>query len=186
MKYEKPLRVIAYTRVSTKEQAEQGVSLDDQLKQIQQYCKQHGHRIVATYVDDGYSRREDKRPQFMAMVDAIMTNSIEADAIFTLTVSRFFRDTIKAALWKRDLAKRGVQVVHICEDVGDGMSANFVSEILSLKAQHDFEVISYLDERGLKENATQGYNARRISRLLMDIVSLKLRKAIALPLDKLR
>jgi len=44
---------LAYARVSTKEQAEKGLSIPAQLKAIREYAKSHGFRIVGEYVDEG-------------------------------------------------------------------------------------------------------------------------------------
>ncbi len=45
---------LAYARVSTKEQAEKGLSIPAQLKAISEYAS-HGFRILEEYVNEGES-----------------------------------------------------------------------------------------------------------------------------------
>ena len=57
-------RVAVYARVSTTRQAESDISIPDQLKQAESYCKARAWHIVRQYVDPGASALDDKRPQF--------------------------------------------------------------------------------------------------------------------------
>jgi site-specific DNA recombinase len=56
------LKVIAYVRVSTNEQAENGVSLDAQAEKIQGYCTLNGWHCIEVARDDGFSAKDLKRP----------------------------------------------------------------------------------------------------------------------------
>jgi len=55
-------RVALYARVSTTRQADNDVSLPDQIKQAEAYCTKRGWHIVEHYVDAGASARTDNRP----------------------------------------------------------------------------------------------------------------------------
>jgi DNA invertase Pin-like site-specific DNA recombinase len=56
------MKVIGYARVSTNEQAEQGVSLDAQEARIRAYCTAQEWECVEVVRDDGYSAKDLKRP----------------------------------------------------------------------------------------------------------------------------
>ena len=49
------MRVIAYLRVSTDRQAEEGLGLDVQRAAIRKWAKARGHRVVGFHVDEGVS-----------------------------------------------------------------------------------------------------------------------------------
>lgn len=49
------MKLVAYLRVSTDRQAEEGFGLDVQHQSIKKWCKQHDHRIVAVTADEGVS-----------------------------------------------------------------------------------------------------------------------------------
>ena len=54
-------RVAVYARVSTTRQAENDISLPDQLAHARRYCEQRGWSITREFVDAGASARDDKR-----------------------------------------------------------------------------------------------------------------------------
>src|ERR1700733_5092631 len=61
---------VGYIRVSTEEQAREGVSLDAQREKIAAYCALHGQRLERTYADEGISgKRADNRPGLQEALD---------------------------------------------------------------------------------------------------------------------
>jgi site-specific DNA recombinase len=58
------MAVACYARVSTTRQAEQDLSIPDQLRQMRDYCKHLGLLIAQEYVEPGASATDDKRPVF--------------------------------------------------------------------------------------------------------------------------
>src|SRR5690625_3841332 len=62
-------RVAIYARVSTVEQAEEGYSIDEQVKLLRKWCDQHGHIIHQEYVDRGISGKNIKgRPAIQQLL----------------------------------------------------------------------------------------------------------------------
>ena len=61
-------RLGIYVRVSTQEQAQKGMSIDEQLDTLRRFAEYRGFEIVGEYVDRGFSGGSDKRPQFMALM----------------------------------------------------------------------------------------------------------------------
>src|SRR6266581_3833543 len=62
------VRVAIYTRVSTEDQAKEGFSLDAQRERLQAYCLARDWAVAATYIDDGHSGRNTKRPAYQRMM----------------------------------------------------------------------------------------------------------------------
>ena len=56
------IRVILYARVSTKEQAEEGYSLEQQLEALSEYADEQGYEVVDVARDPGYSGAKLERP----------------------------------------------------------------------------------------------------------------------------
>src|SRR3972149_3134250 len=77
-------RVAVYTRVSTEDQAKEGFSLEAQRERLEAYCKARGWPVARTYVDDGHSGRDTKRPAYQRMM-------AERDAWDTLLVIKMDR-----------------------------------------------------------------------------------------------
>ncbi len=57
---------IGYVRVSTQEQASDGVSLDAQRDKLRAYCKENGIRLIDIKADEGISGSTIERPGLKA------------------------------------------------------------------------------------------------------------------------
>ena len=59
-----------YIRVSTDKQAEEGFSLDEQKRRLEQFCQGHGWNVCPDhiYVDAGVSGKSTARPGFQKML----------------------------------------------------------------------------------------------------------------------
>jgi len=79
---------LAYARVSTKEQAEKGLSIPAQLKAIREYANSHGFRIVGEYVDEGESAKTANRPAFRRMIKRCQRDK-SIDAVIVHKIDRF-------------------------------------------------------------------------------------------------
>src|SRR5437763_526347 len=63
-------RVAVYARVSTTRQAENDISIPDQLAQARRYCQQRGWHVIREFVDAGASARDDKRVELQRLLEA--------------------------------------------------------------------------------------------------------------------
>ncbi|WP_256760899.1 recombinase family protein [Cohnella sp. WQ 127256] len=72
------LRSVAlYCRVSTDEQAREGVSLDEQQERLKAYCRAMGWLDqVQIFVEDGYSAKNMERPELKRLLHAVKNGSV--------------------------------------------------------------------------------------------------------------
>jgi site-specific DNA recombinase len=61
--------VAAYIRVSTDEQAEQGISIPAQKSRLLAYCQSQGWEVYDFYVDDGFSGKDVERPAIQRLIE---------------------------------------------------------------------------------------------------------------------
>lgn len=155
-------KVFLYARVSTGKQAEKDLSIPDQLKQLKEYAASKGWEVAQVFVEPGVSGRDDNRPKFQEMVSTATKKSSDISAIVTLTTSRFFRDATKARIYKHKLAKSGVRVIAIHQEVSEDPMGSFVEGIFELIDQYESDMNAFHTLRAMKENARQGfYNGSR-------------------------
>ena len=83
------MRVVAYTRVSTEEQATQGVSLAAQESKLRAYCELYGHDLVELIVDAGVSAKNLNRPGLQQALS--MLRGGEAQGVLVLKLDRLTR-----------------------------------------------------------------------------------------------
>lgn len=93
IRYEKKtIRCALYPRVSTEEQFINGLSLDAQRKDLQDYADRMGYAVVGIYADEGISARKpvSKRPALLQLLEDVKQNKI--DIILVTKLDRWFRN----------------------------------------------------------------------------------------------
>src|SRR5262249_32315011 len=114
----------------------------DQRRQAKGYCASRGWEIVADYVEPGASATDDRRPEFQRMIDAATAKPPAFDVILVHSFSRFFRDQFQLEFYVRRLARNGVRLASITQELGDDPMSNMIRQIMAL-----------FDEYQSKENA---------------------------------
>jgi DNA invertase Pin-like site-specific DNA recombinase len=150
-------RVAIYARVSTTRQAENDISIPDQLAQARKFCDTRHWYVVREFVDPGASARDDKRPQFQAMMDRVCVDPSPFDVVLVHSQSRFFRDTAGYVVSKQRLQKHGVSLVSITQDFGEGASADFAETIIAAADAFNSAETAKHVIRTMLENARQGF-----------------------------
>ncbi len=152
-----PLRAALYLRVSTARQAEHDVSIPDQKRQGEAYCAARGYELVETYVEPGASATNDRRPEFQRMIEAGTGKPAAFDIVIVHSFSRFFRDHFELEFYVRKLAKNGVKLVSITQEMGDDPMHVMMRQIMALFDEYQSKENAKHVLRALKENARQGF-----------------------------
>lgn len=151
------MRVALYARVSTTRQAENELSIPDQLRQLRDWCKRNGHVVAAEYVEAGATATDDKRPQFQEMIAAAMEKPAPFDIVLVHSFSRFFRDLEQALSYKKQLSKAGVELISITQQLGNDPMAHMLQSMLMMFDEYQSKENAKHTLRGMNENARQGY-----------------------------
>ncbi len=89
------LRAALYVRVSTEEQADEGYSMDAQMRVLREFCARKGWRVSGAYVDAGYSGKTLNRPKMQALLRDAEAHCFDVIAVHKLDrFSRSLQDTI--------------------------------------------------------------------------------------------
>lgn len=151
------MAVALYARVSTTRQADNELSIPDQLKQMRDWCHANGFTIAQEYVEPGASATDDRRPVFQQMIaDATLTPS-PFEAILVHSQSRFFRDSIDFGLYERKLSRAGVRLFSITQPNGNDSGSGLIRRMISVFDEYSSKENSKHTLRAMKENARQGY-----------------------------
>jgi DNA invertase Pin-like site-specific DNA recombinase len=152
-----PSRAALYLRVSTARQAEHDVSIPDQKRQGEAYCASRGYQLVETYVEPGASATNDRRPEFQRMIEAGTSKPAPFDIVIVHSFSRFFRDHFELEFYVRKLAKNGVRLVSITQEMGDDPMHVMMRQIMALFDEYQSKENAKHVLRALKENARQRF-----------------------------
>ncbi len=150
-------RAALYLRVSTTRQAEHDVSIPDQKRQGEAHCESRGLQLVETFVEPGASATNDRRPEFQRMIEAGTSKPAPFDVVVVHSFSRFFRDHFELEFYVRKLAKNGVRLVSITQEMGDDPMHVMMRQIMALFDEYQSKENAKHVIRALKENARQGF-----------------------------
>jgi len=119
------MAVYGYVRVSTRNQAEEGLSLDAQERQIRGYAMMHGMEIEEIISEKAVSgwKPISKRPEGGRLVASIRSG----DVIICAKLDRMFRSARDALVVADELRKSGVSL-HLL-DLGGDVTGNGVSKV---------------------------------------------------------
>jgi site-specific DNA recombinase len=150
-------RAAIYLRVSTGRQAEHDLSIPDQKAQTEAWLAQRGWSIIAEYVEPGASATDDKRPEFQRMIERACDGEHAFDVIIVHSFSRFFRDAFGLEFYVRKLAKHGVKLVSITQELGDDPAQLMMRQVIALFDEYQSKENAKHVLRAMKENVRQGY-----------------------------
>lgn len=151
------VRAALYLRVSTARQAEHDVSIPDQRRQGEGWCAARGFQVVETYVEPGASATNDKRPEFQRLIEAGTSKPAPFDIVVVHSFSRFFRDHFELEFYIRKLAKNGVKLVSITQEMGDDPMHIMMRQIMALFDEYQSKETAKHVLRAMRENARQGF-----------------------------
>ncbi|WP_244659487.1 recombinase family protein [Bradyrhizobium guangdongense] len=144
-------------------QAEVDLSIPDQRSQTASYCERQGWQVIAEYVEPGASAMDDQRPEFQRMIERASDDDRPFDVIVVHSFSRFFRDAFGLEMYIRRLAKYGVRLVSITQELGDDPSQVMMRQVIALFDEYQSRENAKHVLRAMKENARQGfYNGSRV------------------------
>lgn len=134
------MNAIAYTRVSTTDQAESGAGLAAQTAAIEAYAKRHGLTITATFEDAGISGAAglEDRPGLAAAIGSLR----RGDVLLIAKRDRLGRDVLNVMMAEKVIAKRGASVAS-ADGVGngDGAADQFMRSIMDAAAAFERNLI---------------------------------------------
>ena len=108
------LKAVGYIRVSTDDQVNNGVSLENQRNKITSYAEFKGYNLQIIE-DAGYSAKNLNRPGMKKLLNYIKKRNI--DAVIVYKLDRIFRNTIDALNIITDLDKAEISFHSINESI---------------------------------------------------------------------
>src|SRR5467141_2825217 len=152
-------RAALYMRVSTGRQAEHDLSIPDQRRQLESWCRAQGCIMASEFIEGGASAGDDRRPVFQQMIERACDGEQAFDLILVHSYSRFFREAFEQEFYLRQLAKHGVRVVSITQPVGDETEPvhAMMRKIIALFDEYQSKENAKHVIRSMKENARQGF-----------------------------
>jgi site-specific DNA recombinase len=154
------MRCVIYLRVSTKEQAENGLgeegfSIPAQREACVRHLRDKGWELVDEYADRGESARSADRPQLKAMLARIAEDA-DVDAVVVHKVDRLARNLEDHVAIRALLRRRGVTLVSVTENLEETASGRLVEGIHALMAEFYSANLATEIKKGMGQKAKMG------------------------------
>ena len=160
------LRVLGYCRVSTDRQADLGSGLDIQREAIEQWARQHRHRLVGIHADEGRSGGAgiDERIGLATAIDEIQAAGY--DGLVVARLDRLARDLVLQEQILADLRRRSIRMFsatagesdYLVDDPGDPSRA-LIRQVLGAVSQYERQMIRLRMLAGKQRKALAGRKA---------------------------
>jgi site-specific DNA recombinase len=148
---------VIYTRVSTKEQADNNASLDTQLKHCKKYAEEKGLDIVEYFGGTYESAKDDERKEFQKMLSYVKRKK-SIGYVIVYSYDRFSRSGPSGAFISYELKQRGVKVVSVTQSIDhNDPSGNFMEGIYHLFSEFDNQLRRDKSMTGMIEKLKQGF-----------------------------
>lgn len=155
------MRLLAYTRVSTDRQAEEGYGLDVQEQSVRRWARAQGHRLVRVIREEGVSGTMADRPGLTEMFAALKAG--EAVGVVVPRLDRLARDlvvqeSLLAELWRGGWSAHSALAseAHYLTDDGDDPSRTLIRHVLGAVAQHERSTIKLRLAAGRRRKGDTG------------------------------
>lgn len=157
------MRVIAYARVSTTDQADLGVSLDAQQAKMVAYANLYGLEIVETVIDAGESAKSLNRPGLQRAMGLLRVGKAEG-----LLIAKLDRLTRSVADWQALIdgvfgEKAGKQLFSVADAIDTRTAAGrLVLNVLLCVAQWERETTAERTREALRHKIRKGERCGKV------------------------
>jgi len=156
------MRVLAYARVSTTDQADNGISLEAQQAKMQAYASLYGLEIVEIVVDAGESGKSLNRP---GLQHALGLLKAKADGLLIAKLDRLSRSVSDWQHLIRDYfcEKAGKQLLSVADCIDTRTAAGrLVLNILAAISEWERETIGERTKEALRHKIKNGQRVGKV------------------------
>ncbi len=150
-------KAIIYTRVSTKEQADNNTSLSTQKKFCEEYAVKNGFEVADYFGGTYESAKTDERKEFKRMIQYAKQNST-IGYILIYSYDRFSRSGTNASYIADELKKQGITLVAVTQKVDTSNAGGIMQQdFFFLLSRFDNEMRRDKTKTGMMELLRKGY-----------------------------
>jgi DNA invertase Pin-like site-specific DNA recombinase len=154
------MRVLAYARVSTQEQADSKAGLEAQKAAIAAEARRRGWPIVETIEDAGYSAKDLKRPGIKRALEELERG--RADALVVAKLDRLSRSMIDFTRLMRQAQRQNWALVALdCAVDTTTPAGEAMANVLATFAQFERRLIGQRTREALAQKKAQGVQLGR-------------------------
>lgn len=150
-------RGIIYYRVSTEDQAQFGISLEQQKNHCLNYAENNNIEVVKMFHDDGVSAKTADRPDLQKMLKYCSQRSDNINVVIVYKIDRLSRNVNDYTNILILLNKLKIKLASTTEAIDDTPIGKFIGNIMAASAQFDNELKGERVLSCMMEKIKQGY-----------------------------
>jgi len=150
------MKAIIYCRVSTKEQAEKGYSLEGQEKECRQFALNQGLEVVKVFVERGESAKTQDRTQLKNLIQYCVQNKKKLSALIIWKYDRLARNLSDPTELVKNFSSLGIRLLSATENNEENAVGKLMRNIIGTFAQFENDVKSERTTNGMKQAIQQG------------------------------
>jgi len=144
------MKVCIYARVSSSDQ-----STDTQLEALRDYCSRMEYEIVDEYIDNGYSGKDDRRPDFERLLADMRAGKLES--IICYKLDRIGRSLKHLLNLFEEFTNRKIGFISLSQNIDTNTpEGRLFLKMLMVLAEYERELIVARTNDGLKRAVKQG------------------------------
>ena len=148
---------VIYTRVSTKEQADNNLSLETQKKGCEAYVIKNRYSVLAYFGGTYESAATDERKEFQKMIAFAKKQKSKVNHIIVYSLERFSRTGDNAIWLSRQLRELGISIISVTQPIDTSNPSGVLQQnILFLFGQYDNDLRKQKSMAGTKEKLMMG------------------------------
>jgi site-specific DNA recombinase len=144
-------------RVSTKRQAEAGMSIEDQKSRLSAHCRDRGWLIAETYEDPGHTAKTLNRPALKRLLADAERKPRKFDLVLAIDNTRLSRVTGQFLTIHALLAKNAIELACLNLPDGAGPEGKLVATIMASVSEYDNMRRAERVQQVMESNAVKGY-----------------------------
>ena len=142
--------VVLYARTSTADQ-----TTETQLMALKDYCARMKYKIIDEYCDNGFSGKDDKRPEFERLLTDIRENKVSCVVVYKL--DRIGRSLQHLLNLFEEFKNQGVEFISITQNINtQSPEGRMFWQMLGVFAEYERELIVSRTMAGLNRAVRQG------------------------------
>ena len=150
-------KALGYARVSTRRQARNEVSLEEQKKQITGRAEREDADLADILVDRGFTGRDENRRAFQELIRRATDPSEGIDKVIVYSLSRAFRNTASYLNYTKILRDAGVELISATQDIPEGPNGELFGTIIAAFDTHYSEMNALVVRDVMLANAENGH-----------------------------
>lgn len=149
------MKVALYVRVSTDEQADEGFSINGQIKTLEEFCEKNSYEIVKVYKDEGLSGKSLDRPSLKELLKECESNQF--DMVMVWKINRLSRKQLDFLTVVEHLENHNISLFSYSENIDASTPAGkAMLQMMGSFAELERNMIVENVKMGMTQRAREG------------------------------